>query len=536
MYKTYIDGRLMYNPQLESDGYEIFNPKMVLEVNKASAFTFKIYPQNPEYANITKLKSIITVFDDDVLKFRGRVLNDVKNWNNDKDVTCEGELAFFNDSIIRPYDYTTGGISVSDYVNFLVSQHNQQVDTDKQFTVRNITVTDPNDLIVRGNGNYPNTLDEINEKLIKLLGGYIFLERIGDITYLDYLSDSPYTTTQKIELSKNLLDIQHTVKGEAIATAIIPLGAQLKDSNGQDLGTRLTLNNDDGTDYIADSAAVAQYGLIFKSVTYNDVTTQDVLLSNAQKDLSAAIDPTSTLTLTAIDLNMVDKTIDKLNIFEYVESDSKAHGLNGKYLITKLEIDMVQPSNNKVTIGAEYAILTDPNRGMNAVKNYVASTQADQTKYVNDRMLSLASSLQVMADQILSQVSENYVYSDDFTQYQSDVATQLQQTNDSFNFTFQNVTQSITNLDGDTQARFEDMSSWIRFVNGEIQLGKTDSPLSLSIVNNSISFKSNGQEIAYFKDNKLFVTDVEATNSLQLGKFKFLPRANGNLSFLKTED
>lgn len=436
MYKAYIDGRIMYNPQLEDDGYDIFSPKLVSEVNKAASFTFTIYPQNPEYSNLTKLKSIITVFDDDVLKFRGRVLNDVLNWNNDKAVTCEGELSFFNDSIVRPYDYTTGGIGVSDYVHFLVGQHNKQVDASRQFTVRNITVTDHNNLIVRGNGNYPNTLDEINDKLINLLGGYIFLEHIGDVTYLDYLADSPYITSQKIELSKNLLDLQKTVKGEAIATAIIPLGAQLNDSSGQNLGSRLTLKNDDGTDYISDSAAVEKYGLIFKTVTYDDITTQNALLTRAKTDLETAVNPTSTLTLTAIDLNMVDKTIDKLNVFEYVEADSSPHGIYGRFLITKIELDLVNPENSKVNIGADYTVLSDPNRGLNAVKSYVESAQSGQTKYVNGRIQVVQASI---------------------------------------------------------QDKFEDMDSWIRYVNGEIQLGQIESPISLSIKDDSVDFRSNGR-------------------------------------------
>lgn len=535
MYKAYIDGRLLYDPRPEVEGYELYSPKLVMEANKASSFSFKIYPQHPEWGNMIKLKSLITVYDDSVLKFRGRVLNDQLNWDNDKVITCESEFAFFNDSIVRPYNYMNGGIGVAEYLKFLVTQHNQQVDESRKFTVRTVTVSDPNDLIVRSDTTYPTTQKVLTEKLINMMGGYFYFERIDGVTYMDYLADSPYTTTQKIELGKNLLDLQQTANGADIATAIIPLGAQLSDDKGQQTGSRLTLNNADGTDYITDASAVATYGLIFTSATYDDITTLDALKSRATADLAKLINPTGTMTLTAVDMNMLDRTIDKLNIFEYVQSISTPHGLNGRYLITKLEIDMVNPDNNRVTIGVDYVVLSDPKRGMDTVRKYVESTQTSQTKYINDRVLTLLASIQIASDSILSQVSENYVYSDDFTRYQSDIATQLQQTSDSFNFTFKNITQSITDLDGHTQARFEDMSRWIRFVNGEIQLGRTDSPLSLSIDNDSISFKSNGQEIAYFTDNKLYVTDVEATNSLQLGKFKFLPRANGNLSFLKAE-
>lgn len=40
-------------------------------------------------------------------------------------------------------------------------------------------------------------------------------------------------------------------------------------------------------------------------------------------------------------------------------------------------------------------------------------------------------------------------------------------------------------------------------------------------------------EVAYMTDNKLYITDGEFLNSLQLGNFAFYPRSSGNLSFKK---
>ena len=40
-------------------------------------------------------------------------------------------------------------------------------------------------------------------------------------------------------------------------------------------------------------------------------------------------------------------------------------------------------------------------------------------------------------------------------------------------------------------------------------------------------------EIAYMSGGRLYITDGEFLNSLQLGNFTFEPRSNGNLSFKK---
>ena len=48
-----------------------------------------------------------------------------------------------------------------------------------------------------------------------------------------------------------------------------------------------------------------------------------------------------------------------------------------------------------------------------------------------------------------------------------------------------------------------------------------------------MAFYDSGAEVAYLSNNRLYVTDGEFINSLILGKFAFLPRKNGNLSFVK---
>ena len=69
--------------------------------------------------------------------------------------------------------------------------------------------------------------------------------------------------------------------------------------------------------------------------------------------------------------------------------------------------------------------------------------------------------------------------------------------------------------------------------NGNIILGEINNSLMLKISNNKISFLQNGTEVAYMTDNKLYITDGEFLNSLQLGNFAFYPRSSGNLSFKK---
>lgn len=74
---------------------------------------------------------------------------------------------------------------------------------------------------------------------------------------------------------------------------------------------------------------------------------------------------------------------------------------------------------------------------------------------------------------------------------------------------------------------------YIGFVDGQIILGEVGNPLTLKIENDRIAFLQNNTEVAFFSENKLYVTDGEFINSLRLGSFAFIPRDNGNLSFKK---
>lgn len=98
---------------------------------------------------------------------------------------------------------------------------------------------------------------------------------------------------------------------------------------------------------------------------------------------------------------------------------------------------------------------------------------------------------------------------------------------------FTEIISQINGMDGETKQQFNEIVKYIRFVDGNIILGQVDNPLLLKISNDRISFISNNMEIAYMSGGRLYITDGEFLNSLQLGNFTFEPRTNGNLSFYK---
>ena len=123
MFSVYADNKLFYSPRLLDERYAITEPQATLELNKAGSFTFNLPSTNPMYSSLKKLKTIITIREDDEVLWKGRVLNDAKDFYNTKAVTCEGELAFLNDIQYEPHDYSKKGIKMGEYFKKLIEHY-----------------------------------------------------------------------------------------------------------------------------------------------------------------------------------------------------------------------------------------------------------------------------------------------------------------------------------------------------------------------------------------------------------------------------
>lgn len=535
MYRVYCDGLPIYNDKLE--GLKIFSPSLDLELNKTGSFSFTLYPDHPYYGSIQKLKSIITVYQEDYLLFRGRVLDDEIGFYNKREVTCEGELAFLLDSIKRPYDFTG---SVAEYLALLLESHNAQVDETKRFTLGNVTVTDPNDYIVRSNIDYTDTWKEMNDKLLTLLGGFLSVRHADGVAYLDYLADFALLSPQKIEFGKNLLDQKRIIKGADVATVVIPLGAKLKDAEGKDTDKRLTIETvNGGADFIEDASAISQYGTIVKTVIFDDVTIAENLKAKGQAYLSSLVKLPESIELTAADLATVSTAFSSFHLGTYVDVVSKPHGLNQKFLVRKLSINLLDPAANKLTLGGVFEGLAASLKGLTDTQGKIINEISESVRKASEAVYNveqnLESSIRQSEENIKATVAESYYLKDETDALVSSVSTTIEQTKESVEIQFTQFNADLEAVANGADAEFEEIRKYIRFVDGSILLGQVGNELELKISNDRISFLQDDTEVAYFSDNKLYVTDGHFINALQIGDFAFIPRANGNLSFKRLD-
>lgn len=157
---------------------------------------------------------------------------------------------------------------------------------------------------------------------------------------------------QKVIFGKNLLDLKRIRKGEDIATVIIPLGAKLKDAEGKDTDKRLTIEAvNGGVDYVQDADAIAQFGRVVKTVIFDDVTDANNLLTKGNAHLADSVKLPETIELTAADLAATGQDIESFHVATMVDAVSDPHGLNQRFLVSKLSLKLFEPGANKMTLG-----------------------------------------------------------------------------------------------------------------------------------------------------------------------------------------
>ena len=531
MIQVYADGRLVYDSRL--DDYKLLGLTVTAGLNKSGTATLVMPPHYPAYNDFVSYRTTVDIYRDGSLLFSGRALEPADDFYNRRTITCEGERGFLRDGVLRgPYTYQDGPAAI---FADAITLYNAQVDEFKRFKVGTISVTDPNNYI-RVEGDKAVKFSEFIDGLVERCGGYVvFTKNTEGERVINWHAQLGYASRQVIEFGENLLDFARTSSNPDLATVIIPYGA--KDEN---TGARLDITSvNGGLDFIQDYDAVALRGVIATDVYWDDITDPNNLLAKAQQYLNDSKMMVTSLTLTAVDLSYMDKNIDTFQVGDTVRVRSKPHGVDDDFLLTERTYDLLNPANDKVTLGKDTATLT----GADAAGDRKATSELrrvehqakvaytlDNAAAIEEVRQTLTSLIEQTSEAIKLEVSETYATQDDL---QAQISTSLTQLADSFLFEFNTLQATVDENDAEARTQFETISKYIRFEGGDIILGEEGNELVLRIENDRISFLDDGAEVAYLSNKKLHVTDGYFLQSLQVGPFAFVPRANGNLSLMK---
>lgn len=195
---------------------------------------------------------------------------------------------------------------------------------------------------------------------------------------------------------------------------------------------------------------------------------------------------------------------------------------NGKYLWTRYKVTYKNPASTV----------------------YTTPVCDSSWEAVNEETVKRQSAIETKANEITSKVSETYVSNSAFEHYQKDVSSQFTQTKKDFTWSInQSVTDAKNEMSGQIDSvngrvdglkqTTDNVNNYMSFDNDGLTLGKSDSAFKTKITNQEWSIQKNGAKVTYINDQTMYITDGQFTQSLKIGNFGFVPRANGSLDFKK---
>lgn len=355
IYKIKLDGKVLYYPGDRQAA--VINPELDLQTGYAGELTLKVPPLNPLYGEIHNRKSMVSVYRGNTEIFYGEVRTREKDRFKNQPVKATGALSFLADSILPQQEWHD--ISPRDLLDAWLQLHNNQVEDRKKIYTGVVTIHDSNDSLYRITDR-ENTLEAIRDKLVDRLGGYLRLRHENDKLYLDWLTIQEYGKycEQPIQFGENLMDYSETMTADDVITALIPLGTAIEQETDENASEfeRLEKNVDitsvnDGKDYIYSKEAVENFGWVWRTEKWDDVSVPANLLKKATEFLTSNQYESLVISLTAVDLSLFGQDYDSFDIGDRVLCNAIPYGMKKVLPVMEMKIPLQQPDQAQLTLG-----------------------------------------------------------------------------------------------------------------------------------------------------------------------------------------
>lgn len=404
MYSVYLnngDGEiLLYSPDTTYDGYIIISPKISQTINKAASFTFSITALNPNLSSLHLLSTIVTVrtgtADSDIV-FRGRIRRMYLADDGICQVFCEESMAYLNDSIFyweiaasaaRPYYimlqimaqyvggyYTSGAHQGEPKYRHAGAQRDIKIGTYKTAeneTPENRNEVEPETDLLATNDYNTTCLDKIFE-LNTMFALYSVMRYSGSENYLDTfpIQTEPDEGAQEILFGENVISYELNRATDNVVTRIFPIG-----SEGLTLEGYMGYSVDDEYIPVEDTQVGAGVGKVvepapgsgdpediyktqvYRVVKFDYIQHKDDLFKAAVDYLKANTQSTITVKVKAIDLNIVDPSVSKLQIGHAYRVRIPLINVDDPFVCSSITRYLDAPENDTYEFGSAYKSLT----------------------------------------------------------------------------------------------------------------------------------------------------------------------------------
>lgn len=415
----------------------IQSPELTLTKNAPGSFTFTIDKNNIGNDYIKLFNTIIEVYKDGQVFWRGRVIEEERDAYDNRSFTCEGTLNFLLDTVQTPMHVNT---YIETWVRYLLTTeytdpldtshtphkcHNSYYTSTHTYKKVNIAYWDPyitDNQLIDWYAEYETTWDLLKQ----VLDAYGIKMRVtyeNGLTNLWFYHDYPDSlkSQQTIQFGQNLIKFVRKWAIDELATVIIPVGKKFGSDEEERPTVPYTPSELDAAVTIASvnqgsialegpAELISKYGKIYKVVEYSDIEDPANLLTLAQNYFQTTEFDGLTIEVEAIDLSMLmtgtERDINELKLLGQVRCFSRQHGLDKYFPITEIKIALDNPANTTFTLGEKEDAMSTTTADMNFNTNTQFSTSAIESQIKTNDLSLATSEAQATADSALVAVED----------------------------------------------------------------------------------------------------------------------------------
>ena len=351
-----------------------FNSNLTLELNKGASLTFEVDTTEADIVQHIKEENMVVVNDGE--NYRLLIIKEVSDVHESdyiKEVYCEDASAELIDEII--YDEVEGKVEMGDVLKSILKGTRWEIGEVDNTYIRKLKPEFKLKSVLNGIQTLARQYDAEVDFIVEFAGNKITKRKVH------MKKTFGRTLGKRFEFGKDTTSIKRTVNTADIKTAVIPFGA-----TDEETGEVLTIegvswskpnnpfNKPLGQTYIEDEEATELWGYKgtgdkrrarWIAITYEDCTDANELINYAQLQLNRFNKPKISYEASVVDLYRM--TGDEEYSFEKVGLGDLVNIIDHDFVpaltlqsrIVKLELDLNDTSNSKVTIGTIVESIVD---------------------------------------------------------------------------------------------------------------------------------------------------------------------------------
>lgn len=413
---------IAYDSPTDKTGHVVFDPrvncyisegKLTQKESEIDDLQLTVNQHNYLFGRVRPFQTHIEVYQDNKMIFRGRALDltrmmkdsgqfvqsfvfeDVQNYLKD---TCQRWAKIQN-------------TTPEQFFRKIINTHNSQVPDYKKFVVETVDVTNNTDNVYRYIEDGATTWDTIKDKLIDRLGGYIKIEYLGQKNHISYYQQpgKEHPNDTPIQVAKNLQSASIQIDPTEVITQLVPLGATIENGS-PDANPDTTVSQpridiksvNGGRDYLDIPRLQEEFGIIRKSVMWEDVHQPNILLTKAKQWVNDEKQASAKEVWNIEAIELLNQRFESFKVSDCYLFDNLGVASRQMLKIAQKTIDFANPNKSTLTI-ADKSISISKYQ----VENDSAAKQVKSLKYdmqsANSRIVGLKNQNKEMSDTIDTQ-------------------------------------------------------------------------------------------------------------------------------------